>query len=166
MSMFGRLLPRRQDERNVPEDTAISELRDDFHRAVDEMFRRAWMDPFGSIDMPFMGTLHPRVDMHEDDDNLYVHAEIPGMRPEELDVRIDRDDLVIRGEKKQEHKSEERGVHRQERSYGSFMRRIALPCEVAEDRVQARYEHGVLELTLPKSERAKSRTRRIEVRGS
>lgn len=150
----------------MPEGSSMSELRDDFYRTFDELFRRAWMDPFGSMDMPSMGGLHPRIDLQEDDDALHLHAEIPGMRPEELDVRVERDHVVIRGEKKQEHTTSHRGMHRQERSYGSFMRRILLPCEVAEDRAQATYEHGVLKLTLPKSDHAKSRSRRIEVRGS
>lgn len=164
MSMFDRLIPRRQDGRNMPDDTSISELRDDFHRAVDEIFRRAWMDPFGALDLP-MGGLHPRVDMSEDEEHIYLNAEIPGMRPEDLDVSIQRDDIVIRGEKKQESTTQRGGIHRQERSYGRFARRIPLPCEVAEDRAQASYENGVLKITLPKSDRAKSRTRRIEVRG-
>lgn len=165
MSMFDRLLPRRQDGRNMPDESSISELRDDFHRAVDEIFRRAWMDPFGAFDMPSPNALHPRVDMSEDDEHVYVNAEIPGMRPEDLDVSVERDDVVIRGEKKQESTSQKGGIHRQERSYGRFLRRIPLPCEVAEDRARASYENGVLKVTLPKSDRAKSRTRRIEVRG-
>src|SRR5690606_31872815 len=134
---------------NLPEETTIPELRDDFHRAVDELFRRAWMDPSGSLDMPSLRGFQPRVDVHEDDDNLYLEAEVPGMRAEDLDIRIDRDDVVIRGEKKQERTVDEGGVHRQERSYGRFVRRISLPCEVQDDRAQANYTNGVLKLTLP-----------------
>jgi HSP20 family protein len=97
-------------------------------------------------------------DVHEDDDRILVNLEVPGMNPEDFEIEVVDDLLVIRGEK---HVEQERtGGGRYfllERAYGVFERAIHLPAEIDQDRVQARYRRGVLSVTLPKRDRNPSR---------
>ncbi|MGB9772023.1 MAG: Hsp20/alpha crystallin family protein [Candidatus Kapaibacteriota bacterium] len=97
----------------------------------------------------------PRVDISEDEKNLYVMVELPGVSKEDVKVSITDDNvLVIKGEKKREFKAEdkERNFIRVERSYGSFQRSFMLPDNVKKDNVSAKYENGVLTITLEKVE--------------
>ncbi len=162
MSMMDRWRTRRQSTRNVPE------LRTELHNTVDELFRRAWSEPFGLMEpgMPTgMGMFQPRLELEEDDENLYVTAEIPGMNREDVEVRMQSGQLLLRGEKKQEEEKKERGVTHSERRYGFFERRIPLPAEIDQDKCQASYRDGLLEVTLPKTEQSRKQSRRIDVKG-
>jgi len=97
----------------------------------------------------------PRVDISEDEKHLYVTVEIPGVNKEDVKVTINDDNiLVIKGEKKREFKTEdkERNFIRVERSYGSFQRSFMLPDNVKKDNVSAKFENGVLTITLEKIE--------------
>lgn len=97
----------------------------------------------------------PRVDISEDEKNLYVTVEIPGVNKEDVKVTINDDNiLVIKGEKKREFKTEdkERNFIRVERSYGSFQRSFMLPDNVKKDNVSAKFENGVLTIKLEKVE--------------
>lgn len=97
----------------------------------------------------------PRVDISEDEKHLYVSVEIPGVSKEDVKVTINDDNiLVIKGEKKREFKTEdkERNFIRVERSYGSFQRSFMLPDNVQRDNVAAKFENGVLTITLEKVE--------------
>ncbi len=97
----------------------------------------------------------PRVDISEDEKHLYVTVEIPGVNKEDVKVTINDDNiLVIKGEKKREFKTEdkERNFIRVERSYGSFQRSFMLPDNVKKDNVAAKFENGVLTITLEKVE--------------
>jgi HSP20 family protein len=100
------------------------------------------------------------VDIHEDDDNVYVEAEMPGFSRDDIDARVEGDMLQIDAERKEEQR-ETKEVHR-ERRYARVARRLPLPSAVDESKVEAKYEDGVLRLTLPKTEG--SRSRRIEVK--
>lgn len=104
---------------------------------------------------------YPPLNVWDDDNNLYVEAEVPGMELDELEIFVNGDDqLTIQGERKQPD-GEERAWHRQERGYGKFARLIQLPSDVESEKVAAEYQDGVLLVTLPKKEEAKPR--RIEV---
>jgi len=97
----------------------------------------------------------PAVELSEDKNNLVVTAELPGLKKEDIDVTLLDGVLTISGERKQERKTEEGGIHRSERYFGRFERTITLPSEVAADAVKADYKDGLLTVTLPKSEAAK-----------
>lgn len=105
----------------------------------------------------------PRVDVVDLGDALCVSAEVPGVERAHLDVTLADGALVLRGVKRERRANGQDGWYRAERCYGSFERSVPLPCEVDPERVDARLEHGVLTVTLEKSERAKRRSRRIEV---
>src|SRR5690606_7054924 len=109
-------------------------------------------------------TFSPRVDVSEDDSELRVRAELPGLTEKDIEVFATDDSLVIRGEKKAESKSEKEGVLLREISYGSFERRIPILAEIEPDKIDARFERGVLSIRLPKSQRAKESRKKIAVK--
>ena len=97
----------------------------------------------------------PALDLYEDKDNLFVKAELPGMKREEIDVSLHEGSLSISGERKSEQKYKEAEVYRTERFFGRFQRTVTLPTPVAADKVKAQYNDGILTITLPKTEEAK-----------
>ncbi|AEH87535.1 MULTISPECIES: Hsp20/alpha crystallin family protein [Mesorhizobium] len=138
-------------------------LHREMSRLVDDMFRG-----FDSR-LPSMGRLSsfgggwPSVEISETDKEIRVTAEIPGMEEKDIEVLLDDGVLTLRGEKQAETDDKERQFS--ERFYGRFERRIPLGFEVAEDKVAADFRNGVLSVTLPKTEKAQSRTKRIPIGG-
>jgi HSP20 family protein len=97
----------------------------------------------------------PALDVYEDKDNVYVRAELPGMKKEEIDLSLHDGTLSISGERKSEDKFKDAEVYRAERFFGRFQRTVTLPTPVAADKVKAQYKDGILTVTLPKAEEAK-----------
>jgi len=97
----------------------------------------------------------PTLDMFEDKDNLYVKAELPGMKREEIDLSLHEGMLSISGERRSEGKHEDAEVYRSERFFGRFQRTVSLPTLVATDKVKAQYKDGILTIMLPKTEESK-----------
>jgi HSP20 family protein len=108
------------------------------------------------------GMLMPQVDVSKTDKELKICAELPGVSENDVDVSLDDDVLTIRGEKKFERKDEKENYHFVERSYGTFQRSLRLPYSVDPEQVQARFENGVLNVTVPKTKQ-QERSRRIQV---
>ncbi|MBX9678860.1 MAG: Hsp20/alpha crystallin family protein [Gemmataceae bacterium] len=105
----------------------------------------------------------PPVNLWEEADGFRLEAELPGLKLEDLDITVTgRNQLTIKGERKPEV-TENGQAHRQERMFGSFVRTLTLPALVDENKVEARIEHGVLHVYLPKHEAAKPR--KIQVKG-
>jgi HSP20 family protein len=111
---------------------------------------------------PRSDSFMPAVDVTEDDDKIEIHAEVPGMGKEDIDVSVENGVLTISGEKKEEERKEETNYHRVERRYGSFQRRMRLPEGVDDESIDAAYADGVLTVTVPKMEKASPR--QIEVK--
>lgn len=110
-----------------------------------------------------LATTYPAVNVWEEPDAVFVEAELPGLNLQDLEIYVTGgNQLTLKGERKQ-HAPEKAVVHRQERGSGSFVRALALPFDVNADKVDARFENGVLLLKLPKSEAAKPR--KINVKG-
>lgn len=103
----------------------------------------------------------PSVDIEEKDNEIVVKADIPGVSEKDLEVRLENNTLTLKGERKFEKEDKQKGYHRIERGYGSFVRSFALPASVDADKVQAHYKDGVLTVTLPKTEAAKARKVKI-----
>lgn len=122
-------------------------------REMDRLFRR--FDAGDRADLP--AATYPALDLWQDENCLYVEAELPGMEIGDLEIYVTGgNQLSIRGERKPP--VVEGGTwHRQERGYGQFSRLLTLPCEVKTDEVEAQFKDGVLTITLPKSELAKPR---------
>ena len=97
----------------------------------------------------------PVVDVFEKGDKFVVKAEVPGMKEDDIHVSVEGDMLTIRGEKKTESEIKEEDYYRSEHSYGSFFRSVALPSTIDASKIEAEYENGVLEVTLPKKPEVK-----------
>src|SRR5436190_23850739 len=97
----------------------------------------------------------PALDMFEDKDNVYVRAELPGMKKEDIDVSLHNGILSISGERKNQEELKDSEVYRAERFVGRFQRTVSLPTAVAADKIKAQYKDGILSVTLPKAEEAK-----------
>ena len=111
-------------------------------------------------------TNSPAIDFDETDDEVGITADLPGLDdPDDFSVEVTGERLVIQGEKKHESREERRGYRYHERHYGAFARTVKLPCEVDADKAQADYRRGVLRVTLPKTESAKAKWVKIQVRG-
>lgn len=104
-----------------------------------------------------LGAWNPRVNMYEKDDYIVVEAELPGIKKDDIDVRVEDHRLTLRGERKEEKETKKEDYFRKERLYGSFMRSITLPSSVDVDKIDASYKDGVLHLTLPKTTEAKGK---------
>jgi HSP20 family protein len=110
------------------------------------------------------GAWSPQVDIFENQDQIVLEAELPGMKPENVEISIENNILTLHGERKFEKKAEGDNFHRVERSYGSFTRSFTLPPTVSSENANAEFENGVLRLTLAKREEAKPR--RIEIKAT
>lgn len=100
----------------------------------------------------FETSLVPKLDMYEEDKELIIKAELPGIRKKDLDVKLDGDVLTIRAEKKAEKEVEETTHHRRERSYGQYIRYMTLPVRVDGEKITATLKKGLLEIRMPKAE--------------
>ncbi len=97
----------------------------------------------------------PAVDIKEEPDKFVIQADIPGVKPEAIEVSMEEGVLTIKGEKKTEATTEKDGYKRVERTYGSFYRRFSLPDTADADAISAKSKHGVLEIVIPKKEAVK-----------
>jgi HSP20 family protein len=99
----------------------------------------------------------PPLNLGEDDNNFYVRAEVPGVKPTDVSVSALPNSLTISGRREISNEREKVSYHRRERAEGTFSRTLSLPSEIAADKVEARCSDGILSLTLPKAETAKPR---------
>jgi HSP20 family protein len=109
------------------------------------------------------GSWAPSVDIYEQDGNLVLKAELPGIDPKDVDVRVENNVLTLRGERKLDTEVSKENYHRVERSYGAFSRSFTLPNVVDTDKIKAEFKDGVLRLVLPKKEEAKPKQITINV---
>src|SRR5713226_1826451 len=117
----------------------------------DSQLNRMFNDFFGRASQDQnLTTWAPAVDIYEGEHELVVKADLPEIKPEELDVRVENNILTIRGERKFEKKVDEKNYLRVERAYGSFARSFSLANTVNTDAIKANYENGVLSLVIPK----------------
>jgi HSP20 family protein len=148
--------PRREME-------PLRSLRDEVDRLFDSFFR-GWPRPWsGESLLPGLGEFAPSIDLKEDDKELVLTAELPGIAKENLDVNITEDSVTIKGERKEDKEEQAKGYHFRESSYGSFHRVIPLPVEVVADKATAKLKDGVLTLNLPKSKASKRKGVQIKV---
>jgi HSP20 family protein len=138
------------------------------HREVDRLFD----DFFRGFDrlpsLPFseerLSEFSPKINVSENDKEIEVTVEVPGMDQNDVDVSLGDDVLTIKGEKKQEKEEKDKDYYHVERSYGSFYRSLQIPCEVDEENIKAAFKKGVLKINLPKSSKAQENVRKIEVK--
>lgn len=132
------------------------------HRDVDRLFEGMMTSHLA----PLWADRSPRVDVRETEKGLEVTAELPGVDEKDVDITLDEGMLTIRGEKKMSHETGEAaqealGLRVSERAYGSFVRTVPVPFEIEDDGVSASFDKGVLKVTLPRSAKAKEKSRKI-----
>ena len=136
-------------------------------RAVQGRFDRLFSDAIarrtnGGEDEPLRASWLPAVDVHENDNQITLRAELPGMTEEDVELTVDKGRLTIQGEKRLEKEDTDGDYHRIESSYGSFYRGFPLPDTVDQQNIEARFDNGVLNVILPKTEEAQPK--RIELK--
>ncbi len=109
------------------------------------------------------GSFIPPAEMHEDPEAIHLKLEVPGMESKDLDIHVTAEAVAISGDRKSETRTEEKGVTRSEFRYGKFQRVIPLPTRIQNDKVQAEYKNGVLNLTLPKAEEEKTKVVKVNL---
>lgn len=133
---------------------------------MNRMFDRFFDEPFGltRLSEQRFSAFLPSVDVSETEKEIKVTAELPGMDEKDIEIRLDHDNLIISGEKKAENEEKGKNFHHVERSYGSFERVIPLAGEVDPEKIEAVFQKGVLNVTLPKPASIVSKTRKIEIK--
>jgi len=136
------------------------------YRGFERLGRKmnTFMDDFEKGFSFEMGGFSPRVDITEDDNNLFVHAELPGLAKDQVKVSVNEERLMtITGEKKKQEKVEGKSYIRTERNFGSFSRSFSLPDYIDVENINAKFENGVLELSLKKIEPPKPKEVEVKI---
>ncbi|HOI29759.1 MAG TPA: Hsp20/alpha crystallin family protein [Melioribacteraceae bacterium] len=123
-----------------------------------------YFDDFSNFGFQFSDNFNPRIDVSEDEKTYNVIAEIPGIKKENLKITLQDNILTIEGEKKKEEDSKEKNYYRSERIFGSFKRCFTLPSEVDSEKVDAKFEDGVLSVSLKKLEPQPKKEKVIELK--
>ena len=125
-------------------------------------FNEAFPAVFGEEE-PSTRTWAPPVDIFETDNTLVLKADLPGVDPKDVEIRVENGILYLKGERKFEKEEKKENYHRIERSYGTFTRSFSLPSSIDSEHVTAEYKGGQLVLTMPKREEAKPKTIKINI---
>lgn len=156
---------------SVPTQHPFRSLRDQIDRLMDEfdrgLFPSRWMEmtPFSKLTSEIRG-LVPAVDVIDDEKAYRVIAELPGLTDKNIEVTKDGDLLTIKGEKKEEHEEKEKGYFLSERHFGSVERSLRLPEGIDDSKIEAKFENGVLTVTLPKTPEAVSKPKKIAIKAA
>lgn len=134
-------------------------LRDAMDRLFEDSFvtPRKWLSP---LDLS-----EPSLDVYETGNDIVVKAALPGIKPEDVDITLTGEMLTITGETKEETEQNDKTYIRRERRYGSFSRSVALPEGLDGDKADAKFENGVLTLSIPKSEQLKPKKIQVKTNG-
>jgi HSP20 family protein len=149
----------------------LMSLRDDIDRMFDNFMRGTWPSMGRWFDFePFRGVgrtvfaLAPSVDVCETDNSYEITAELPGMSEKDIELTLTENVLTLKGEKKEEREEKKKDYYLSERSYGSFQRSFTMPSDANAEKITTSFKNGVLSISIPKSEEAKAKTRKIEVK--
>jgi HSP20 family protein len=135
-------------------------LQREMNRMFEEFHRGLGLAPLGR---ETWGGFTPLVNVTENDKEVCVTAELPGMEEKDIEISVSRNALSIKGEKAEEHETKERNYYRMERSFGSFEREVALPVEIDADKAEAVFKKGVLCITLPKTKEAQRPVHHVKI---
>ncbi len=157
--MSDSLINKKENSHNTPMHYGY---RNDFNDLVNSFFG-------GLLDFPHemnnnSRQLSPKVEVEENENNVVVSAELPGIPEDNIDLEVSSDGyLTIRGEKKQEKKENQKGSYFSEFSYGSFSRTVPLPWDLKFDDADAEYKDGILKVTFPKSQNEQGKKKKISI---
>lgn len=157
-----KLVPKKWLERHGTEEQGLARRRDDFglsrvREEIDRVFDRVLREFGGeshglsrNLSGEHEWTTWPAIDMAEDEKAVTLRVDVPGLRPEDVSVEVSGNTLSIRGSREDEWKEEKHGIYRRERRSGSFSRTLTLPSYVDPDKIEARYDKGVMTVSIPK----------------
>ncbi|ACC79530.1 Hsp20/alpha crystallin family protein [Nostoc punctiforme] len=134
---------------------------DTLQRQMNRLFDRLMPTTNGGERSGFI--FSPAAELEETDDAIRLRLEVPGLEAKDINVEATPESISITGERKTETKSEENGITRSEFRYGKFQRVIPLPSQIQNDKVQAEYKNGILQLTLPKAESEKHKAVKVNL---
>jgi HSP20 family protein len=132
---------------------------------INRVFRESY-GPEGRDEALTTSSFAPAVDVYEDEHNVTLKIEVPGIDEKDIDVRLENNTLTVHGERKIEKEEKEENYRRVERQYGSFTRTFTLPATVDGEKVAANYDKGVLKVTLPKKAEAKPKQIKVNIGGA
>jgi HSP20 family protein len=158
------LMPIRRKDRDISvrreEEHPFFALQRRMNEMFDSFFHDFEVEHFGEWREQFA----PHIDVKENDKELIITAELPGMDEKDIDVLLERNALSLKGEKKEEKEEKDHDYWHMERRYGSFQRVIPLPEGVDTDKAAASFKKGVLHITVPKTEHAKAAVKKIAIK--
>ncbi len=139
-----------------------------FQTDVDRLFDGFFND-FGRFSSSLInkgraGSFSPKIDISDDESSIEINAELPGLDEKDIQVSLKEDVLTIKGEKKSGDEKKDKDFYRVERRFGRFERSIRVPREIDAENINASFKNGVLNVSLPKSEKPKENVRKIEVK--
>ena len=135
----------------------------DLQERMNRMFDDSYRGTSRGEDWGLGGAWAPPVDIYEKDGNIVLKAELPGVDPKDVDVRVENNLLTLRGERKFDTEVQRDSYHRVERSYGTFSRSFTLPTVVDQASIKAEFKDGMLQVVLPKREEAKPKQIQVSV---
>jgi HSP20 family protein len=136
----------------------LSTLRDEMNRLFDIS-----LPAYGGREDRLLGVWNPPLDVFQDKDHVFVKAELPGMKKEDIQISLQENTLTVSGERRHEKEVKEGDSYRSERFFGRFHRSVTLPVPVQTDNVKAQYKDGILTVTLAKAEEAKPKQIEVHV---
>lgn len=164
-------LPRGAEQSRMPARRRMLPFSP-FQRMFDRMLEDIFPETHGLFNMPAesggmeAGLFSPRTEVTENDKEVRIRLEVPGMNENDIDVSMTREGILVRGERRNEREEEREGSrYYSEFSYGMFERFIPLSAEIDEGKIDAKFEQGVLKLSLPKTAEAQGRMKKIPIKG-
>jgi len=164
------LIPWNRGEKKVPVkreayDDPVYQMQQRINSLFDDFSTGFNLSPFEGLGESF-GAFQPQVDISENDKQIVVSAELPGLDENDIEVSLAHNMLTISGEKKSAKEDRGKNYYHVERSYGSFKRTIPLPYEIETDKVEATFKKGVLTIDLPKTAETQKQRKRITVKSA
>ncbi|KLI63035.1 hypothetical protein AAV99_12670 [Aurantiacibacter marinus] len=141
----------------------FTRMRDEVEQMMGDIPTR-WPSPYPASRLATLAPF-PAIEMTETDDTYKVSVEVPGVAPGEIDLSVQQDMLVIKGEKREEHEEKGRDFSRSERVYGSFERRLRLPDDARSEDIEASSRDGVLTIAIPRDSESRNAARHIPIKG-
>lgn len=141
----------------------FEDMRDEMNRVL-QRFEGGWPHWAASaVRWPAANVVVPELDVHDNDKEIIVEAELPGVEEKDITVTFDNGYLTIKGDKKVEREEKKENYYLAERSFGSFQRSLRLPDTFDDSKIEARFDKGVLRISAPKRPEAKTSERKIEI---
>jgi HSP20 family protein len=158
------LLPDTVRKQTTEIDHPFYSLQREMNSLFDNFFRGFNVVPQGFA--AGMGSFTPSVDVKENEKEVIIKAELPGVEEKDIDVTVTNDSVTIKGEKKEEKEDKDKNFYYMERSYGSFCRVIPLETEIETDKAQASFKNGILDIKIPKNQKAKEKGTKVSIKTS